>query len=74
MVDAIKRAGVADPVKIRDALAVADLEVVTGRTVMTPSRNPAKDFVFLAVRGGKFVLETVIPAGEVATFKAKIGL
>ncbi len=74
MVDAIARAGEPDPVKIRDALAVADLEVVTGRTVMTPSRNPAKDFVFLAVRGGKFVLETVIPAGEVAALKAKIGL
>ncbi len=75
MVDAIARAGVADPVKIRDALAVADLEVVTGRTVMDPlTRNPAKDFVFLTVKDGKFALSTVIPAGEVSVLKAKLGL
>jgi branched-chain amino acid transport system substrate-binding protein len=75
MVDAIQRAGVADPKAIRDALAVADLEVVTGRTIMDPNtRNPAKDFVFLEVRGGTFALKMVLPAAEAKALKARIGL
>jgi branched-chain amino acid transport system substrate-binding protein len=54
LVDAIHRAWSTDPKAIRDALATADLEVVTGHMIMTGEGTPMKDFVFLKVEGGKF--------------------
>jgi len=54
LVDAIHRAWSTDPKAIRDALATADLEGVTGHMIMTEEGTPLKDFVFLKVEGGKF--------------------
>ncbi|MBC7099610.1 ABC transporter substrate-binding protein, partial [Candidatus Bipolaricaulota bacterium] len=62
IVDAIQRAGAADPEAIKEALKTADLEVVTGRTVMTPGGDPLKDFIFLKVEVGEFTFSTLIPA------------
>ncbi|MGQ9700409.1 MAG: ABC transporter substrate-binding protein [Candidatus Bipolaricaulaceae bacterium] len=73
IVDAIQRAGSADPVKIKEALQTADLEVVTGRTIMTPEGNPVKDFFFLKVENGQFVYATMIPASRAAEIKALMG-
>lgn len=70
IVDAIQRAGSADPVKIKEALQTADLEVVTGRTIMTPEGDPVKDFFFLKVENGQFVYATMIPASRAAEIKA----
>lgn len=64
IVDAIKRAGTVDPVAIKEALKTADLEVVTGRTIMNPIGNPTKDFVILIVKDGQFELYRHIPAQE----------
>ena len=73
IVDAIKRAGSADPKAIKEALQTADLEVVTGRTIMTPEGNPIKDFYFLKVENGQFVFATMIPASRAAEIKALMG-
>ncbi|MCD6129157.1 ABC transporter substrate-binding protein [Candidatus Bipolaricaulota bacterium] len=70
IVDAIQRAGEATPEAIKEALKTADLEVVTGRTIMTPEGDPLKDFVFLKVEGGKFVFSTIIPAEKAQEIKA----
>ena len=70
IVDAINRAGSADPKAIKDALQTADLEVVTGRTAMTPEGDPVKDFYFLKVENGQFVYATMIPASRAAEIKA----
>jgi branched-chain amino acid transport system substrate-binding protein len=73
VVDSIKRAGSADPKAIRDALATADLEVVTGRTIMTEEGTPAKDFVFLKVEGGEFKFSAVLPAAKAVELKERLG-
>ena len=70
IVDAIQRAGSAAPEAIKEALKTADLEVVTGRTIMTPEGDPLKDFVFLKVEGGEFVFSTLIPAEKAQEVKA----
>lgn len=73
IVDAIQRAGSADPKAIKEALQTADLEVVTGRTIMTPEGDPVKDFFFLKVENGQFVYATMIPAARAAEIKALMG-
>ncbi|HAF70040.1 MAG: Amino acid/amide ABC transporter substrate-binding protein, HAAT family [Acetothermia bacterium 64_32] len=72
IVDAIQRAGAADPEAIKEALKTADLEVVTGRTVMTPGGDPLKDFIFLKVEGGEFTFSTLIPAERAQEIRALI--
>jgi branched-chain amino acid transport system substrate-binding protein len=62
ILDAIERAGSTDPEAIKEALKTADLEVVTGRTIMTPKGDPAKDFVILTVKDGAFAFYDVVPA------------
>ncbi len=73
IVDAIQRAGSADPKAIKEALQTADLEVITGRTIMTPQGDPIKDFVFLKVENGQFVYATMIPAARAAEIKKLMG-
>jgi branched-chain amino acid transport system substrate-binding protein len=63
MIDAIKRAGVTDRDKIRDAIAATKGFVgVTGTISMGADRNPVKPAVVLQVRGNEFVyVSTVKP-------------
>jgi branched-chain amino acid transport system substrate-binding protein len=63
LADAIRRAGAAEPAKIRDALATTrDFEGVTGRITMDANRDATKAAVILKVEGGRFkYLETVSP-------------
>jgi branched-chain amino acid transport system substrate-binding protein len=61
IVDAIRRAGSAQPSKIRDALAATkDFEGVTGKITLTPDGNAIKAMVVNKVRNGKFVYVTTI--------------
>lgn len=73
IVDAIERAGSADPELIQAALVTADLDVVTGHTTMTPSGNPKKDFVFLTVENGKFKFVETFPVERAWEIRALIG-
>lgn len=51
--DAIKRAGSAEPSKIRDALAATkDFEGVSGKLAMDENRNAKKKLVILKIEGG----------------------
>jgi branched-chain amino acid transport system substrate-binding protein len=61
--DAIKRAGSAEPAKIRDALAATkDFEGVTGKITINDKRDAVKSAVILQVQNGQFkYLETVSP-------------
>jgi branched-chain amino acid transport system substrate-binding protein len=63
MADAIRRAGVAEPAKIKDALAATrGFEGVTGRIDMDANRNASKPATILKIEGGKFLyLKTVTP-------------
>ncbi|HDI10934.1 MAG TPA: ABC transporter substrate-binding protein [Candidatus Acetothermia bacterium] len=72
IVDAIQRAGEATPEAIKEALKTADLEVVTGRTIMTPEGSPKKDFVFLKVEGGEFAFFTLIPFEKAEEIRAMV--
>ena len=55
LADAIKRAGSADPAKIRDALAATkDFPAVTGHITMDAHRNPSKSAVILTIKDGKY--------------------
>jgi branched-chain amino acid transport system substrate-binding protein len=59
--DAIKRAGSAEPSKIRDALAATKgLEAVTGTLTMDKDRNPEKSVVVLKIEGGKAKYEALV--------------
>lgn len=59
--DAIKRAGSAEPSKLRDALAATrGLEAVTGTLTMDKERNPEKSVVVLKIEGGKAKYETLV--------------
>ncbi len=61
VVDAIKGAGSAEPVKIREALAATkDFDGVTGKITMKPDGNPIKAMVIDKVKGGKFTYVTTI--------------
>jgi branched-chain amino acid transport system substrate-binding protein len=70
IVDAIERAGSADPELIQDGLITADLDVITGHTKFNLQGDPLKDFFFLRVEGGEFVFATMIPAARAAEVKA----
>ena len=63
LADAMKRAGSADPVKVRDALAATkDFEGATGKTTINEKRDATKSAVILQVKNGKFkFVETVNP-------------
>lgn len=59
--DAIKRAGSTDPVKIREALVgTKDFEGVSGKISMKPDGNPIKAIVVNKVQDGKFTYVTTI--------------
>ncbi len=61
ILDAIKRAGSADPVKIREALvATKDFEGVTGKITMTPLGNAIKAMVINRVKDGEFTYVTTV--------------
>jgi branched-chain amino acid transport system substrate-binding protein len=61
LVDAIKRAGSAEPAKIKDALAqTKDLQLVTGRISLDANHNPIKSAVIIELKNG------------IQTFKEKI--
>jgi branched-chain amino acid transport system substrate-binding protein len=63
LADAMRRAGSAEPAKVRDALAATrDFDGVTGRMTLDASRNARKSAVILAIQKGEFVYkETVNP-------------
>ncbi|MBU2700007.1 branched-chain amino acid transport system substrate-binding protein [Sporomusaceae bacterium BoRhaA] len=61
LVDAIKRAGSAEPAKIKDALAqTKDLQLVTGLISLDANHNPIKSAVIIELKNG------------IQTFKEKI--
>jgi branched-chain amino acid transport system substrate-binding protein len=61
MIDAIKRAGKAEPAAIRDALAqTKDLAGATGKITIDADRNARKPIVVLRLEGGKTHLEKSI--------------
>ncbi len=61
LVDAIRRAGTTEGVKIRDALAATkDFKGVSGMITMGENGNPIKSMVINKVFGGKFVYVTTI--------------
>ncbi|MGC8602676.1 MAG: ABC transporter substrate-binding protein [Desulfomonilaceae bacterium] len=61
IVDAIKRAGSTDPLKIRDALrSTKDFEGLTGKITIKPDGNAVKPMVVNKVQDGKFVYVTTI--------------
>lgn len=63
LADAIKRAGSAEPAKIRDALAATkEFDAVTGKMSMDVNRDAVKSAVIMQVKNGAFkYLETVAP-------------
>jgi len=63
LVDAIRRAGSAEPAKVREALAATKgFEGITGRIDMDKDRNASKPATILTIKDGKFTyLETVAP-------------
>jgi branched-chain amino acid transport system substrate-binding protein len=61
LADAIKRAGSADSVKIKEALEkTADLELVTGTFTLDEKHNPIKSATILEFKEGKQVFNTKI--------------
>lgn len=61
LADAIKRAGDADPVKIKDALAqTKDLRVVTGTLSIDEKHNPIKAAAVIEFKDGKQVFRTKV--------------
>ncbi len=66
LVDAIKRAGGDDPVKIKDALeATKDLQVGTGIITMDKNHNPIKQAVILENKGGdRVMVAKIMPEAE----------
>jgi branched-chain amino acid transport system substrate-binding protein len=63
LVDAIKRAGTTQPLKVRDALAATkDYPGITGKTTIDAQRNASKAAVIVTVKDGKFkFVESVAP-------------
>lgn len=54
LVDAMKRAGEPDPIKIKDALAATkDLQTVTGKITYDPQHNPIKAAAVIEMKDGK---------------------
>lgn len=61
LADAIKRAGSAEPKKIRDALAATkDFKAVAGNITMDANRNAEKPIVVIKIEDGKFKYQTKI--------------
>jgi branched-chain amino acid transport system substrate-binding protein len=61
LVDAMKRAGSAEPAKVRDALAqTKDFPAISGLTTIDAKRNASKAAVILAVKDGKTAFATSI--------------
>jgi branched-chain amino acid transport system substrate-binding protein len=61
ILDAITRAGSADPQKIRDALAqTKNFEGSAGAITINAERNADKDAIFKTVKNGKFVFLTTV--------------
>jgi branched-chain amino acid transport system substrate-binding protein len=61
IIDAITRAGSADPQKIRDALAqTKNFEGSAGAITINAERNADKDAIFKTVKNGKFVFLTTV--------------
>ena len=61
LVDAIVRAGVTDPKKIRDALATTkDFPAVTGQITIDAKRNASKSAVILTIKDGKYQFVTSV--------------
>ncbi len=63
LADAIRRAGSADPTKIRDALAATkDFPAVTGNITIDAQRNASKSAVIVTVKDGAFqYVQTIAP-------------
>jgi branched-chain amino acid transport system substrate-binding protein len=63
LAEAMKRAGSADPAKVRDALAATkDFHGVTGDISMDANRNASKPAVILTIKNGAFhYVETIAP-------------
>jgi branched-chain amino acid transport system substrate-binding protein len=62
LVAAIKKAGSAEPAKIKEALTSTDFEGVTGRTKLDAHRDATKPAVIITVEDNKFkFLQTVEP-------------
>ncbi len=63
VVEAIKKAGPDDPVKIKDAIAqTKNLKGVTGVITLNANHDPVKSAVIIAMKNGKMVFqETVNP-------------
>jgi branched-chain amino acid transport system substrate-binding protein len=61
LVEAIKNAGEADPVKVKDALSeIKDFEGVTGKMTIDDQHNPVKAGVIIEFKDGKQVMRTRI--------------
>ena len=61
LVDAIKRAGAADPAKIQAALvAIKDFPAVTGATTLNESHDAVKSAVIIEMKDGKMVYKTTV--------------
>ncbi len=61
MVDALKRANSADPVKIKDALAqIKNLQVITGTLSMDANHDPIKSAVIIEIKEGKQTFRTKV--------------
>jgi branched-chain amino acid transport system substrate-binding protein len=59
--DAIKRAGSVDPLKIRDAIAATNGFIgATGTTTLDANGDATKSAFIKAVEGGKFVYKTIV--------------
>jgi branched-chain amino acid transport system substrate-binding protein len=56
----IAKAGVDDPVKVKDSLAALTLEVVSGKVSFDQFHNPIKSAVVLQVKDGKIVFVTSV--------------
>jgi branched-chain amino acid transport system substrate-binding protein len=63
LLEAIRRAGVDDPAKVRDALAaIRDFPTVSGSVTFDPSGNPVKSVAVLEYRDGQQAfLNTILP-------------
>lgn len=61
LVDALKRAGTTDPVKLRDAIAATkDFDGVSGKFSLDANRDAVKALVFAKIQNGRFVYEATV--------------
>ncbi len=70
LIDAIRRAGKADPTAIRDALAqTKDFHGASGVITIDADRNASKPIVVLELKAGKPILSHIYSPGEGAKTK-----